>query len=53
MNEGAGIRTLDLRIKSPLLYQLSYALICSYCIGYGWILKRWNSLAVLDRPFVD
>ncbi len=25
-NEGAGARTLDLRIKSPLLYQLSYAL---------------------------
>ena len=25
-NEAAGIRTLDLRIKSPLLYQLSYAL---------------------------
>ena len=24
-NEGAGTRTLDLRIKSPLLYQLSYA----------------------------
>ena len=25
-SEGAGARTLDLRIKSPLLYQLSYAL---------------------------
>ena len=25
-SEGAGTRTLDLRIKSPLLYQLSYAL---------------------------
>ena len=25
-NESAGVRTLDLRIKSPLLYQLSYAL---------------------------
>jgi hypothetical protein len=25
-NESAGARTLDLRIKSPLLYQLSYAL---------------------------
>ena len=25
-NEGAGTRTLDQRIKSPLLYQLSYAL---------------------------
>jgi hypothetical protein len=25
-NEGAGTRTRDLRIKSPLLYQLSYAL---------------------------
>jgi hypothetical protein len=25
-NEGGGIRTHDLRIKSPLLYQLSYAL---------------------------
>lgn len=24
-NEGGGTRTLDLRIKSPLLYQLSYA----------------------------
>ena len=24
-SEGAGTRTLDLRIKSPLLYQLSYA----------------------------
>lgn len=24
--ERAGIRTLDLQIKSPLLYQLSYAL---------------------------
>src|SRR5436190_22377206 len=24
-NEGGGIRTHDLRIKSPLLYQLSYA----------------------------
>lgn len=26
ISEGAGARTLDLRIKSPLLYQLSYAL---------------------------
>ena len=26
-SEGAGARTLDLRIKSPLLYRLSYALI--------------------------
>ncbi len=26
-SEGAGARTLDLRIKSPLLYQLSYALV--------------------------
>jgi hypothetical protein len=25
-NEGAGARTQDLRIKSPLLYQLSYTL---------------------------
>ena len=25
-NEAAGARTLDLRIKSPLLYQLSYSL---------------------------
>ena len=25
-SEGAGVRTLDLRIKSPLLYQLSYTL---------------------------
>ena len=25
-SEGAGARTLDLRIKSPLLYRLSYAL---------------------------
>ena len=25
-SEGAGARTLDLRIKSPLLYQLSYTL---------------------------
>src|SRR5689334_7470682 len=25
-NEGAGTRTLDLRLKRPLLYQLSYAL---------------------------
>ena len=25
-SEGTGTRTLDLRIKSPLLYQLSYAL---------------------------
>ena len=25
-SEAAGIRTLDLRIKSPLLYQLSYSL---------------------------
>ena len=25
-NEGAGARTLDLRIKSPLLYRLSYTL---------------------------
>ena len=25
--EGAGTRTLDLRIKSPLLYQLSYAFL--------------------------
>ena len=25
-NEAAGVRTLDLRIKSPLLYQLSYSL---------------------------
>ncbi len=24
-SEGVGIRTRDLRIKSPLLYQLSYA----------------------------
>ena len=26
-HEGAGARTLDLRIKSPLLYRLSYALV--------------------------
>jgi hypothetical protein len=25
-SEGTGTRTLDLRIKSPLLYRLSYAL---------------------------
>ena len=25
LDEGAGIRTRDLRIKSPLLYRLSYA----------------------------
>ena len=29
-NEAAGIRTLDLRIKSPLLYQLSYSLELRY-----------------------
>jgi hypothetical protein len=29
-SEGAGARTLDLRIKSPLLYQLSYALGSQY-----------------------
>ena len=29
-NEAAGIRTLDLRIKSPLLYQLSYSLKLRY-----------------------
>lgn len=28
-NEGAGTRTRDPRIKSPLLYQLSYALACA------------------------
>ncbi len=27
-NEGGGTRTLDQRIKSPLLYRLSYALKC-------------------------
>ena len=27
-SEGVGTRTQDLRIKSPLLYQLSYALLC-------------------------
>jgi hypothetical protein len=26
-NEGAGARTQDLRIKSPLLYQLSYRVV--------------------------
>ena len=30
-SEGAGARTLDLRIKSPLLYQLSYALFSWLC----------------------
>ena len=29
-SEGAGARTLDLRIKSPLLYRLSYTLIYSF-----------------------
>src|SRR5262249_10424017 len=29
VNEGAGIRTLDQRLKRPLLYQLSYALAAS------------------------
>ena len=27
LSEGAGTRTLDLRIKSPLLYRLSYAFV--------------------------
>lgn len=31
MNEGAGTRTRDQRIKSPLLYQLSYALESTGC----------------------
>ena len=29
--ESAGIRTLDLLIKSQLLYRLSYALPCGFC----------------------
>ncbi len=46
-NEGAGTRTQDQRIKSPLLYRLSYAL------GYGlqqfdllalWTLASWIEL---------
>jgi hypothetical protein len=38
-NEGGGDRTHDLRIKSPLLYQLSYASIASvtgyFCVSCG------------------
>jgi hypothetical protein len=30
LNEGAGTRTRDLRIKSPLLYRLSYAFSFSH-----------------------
>ena len=32
-NEGGGTRTLDPRIKSPLLYRLSYALIDQQALG--------------------
>jgi hypothetical protein len=31
MTEGAGTRTQDLRIKSPLLYRLSYAFAALVC----------------------
>ena len=34
-NEGAGTRTQDLRIKSPLLYRLSYAFIAPHIPGNG------------------
>src|SRR5207253_1347041 len=33
INEGGGTRTLDLRIKSPLLYRLSYAFWCSLLLA--------------------
>ena len=38
-SESAGVRTLDLRIKSPLLYQLSYALNVLHSVA----LRRKNS----------
>ena len=36
-SEGAGARTLDLRIKSPLLYQLSYALDPLAKCRFSWL----------------
>src|SRR5438270_5888164 len=54
MIEGAGTRTRDLRIKSPLLYRLSYALACTGIlsekarIGTGWPSKP-TTLARQDR----
>ena len=44
MNGGpAGVRTLDLGIKSPLLYQLSYR--SNYQRNVGWVqgLEPWTS----------
>ena len=38
IHEGAGTRTLDLRIKSPLLYQLSYAFF-----GFGDVFTMGKS----------
>lgn len=40
---GTGIRTLDLRIKSPLLYQLSYT---PYLVGCAGLEPATNGLKV-------
>src|SRR5713101_1344802 len=39
LNEGAGTRTRDLRIKSPLLYRLSYASRLSTTLFRVWPLS--------------
>src|SRR4051794_27725554 len=49
-NEGAGARTQDLRIKSPLLYRLSYAF--SSCFPHSTYVDFSPSLpTVLDTRF--
>ena len=44
-SESAGARTQDLRIKSPLLYQLSYALKVLSAIGLGEVVLRLDAAA--------
>ena len=51
-SEAAGARTLDLRIKSPLLYQLSYSLNVLYGNDLWRVVKRGDSAASMMPPGV-
>src|SRR5439155_18635321 len=46
MNDPGGSRTRDLRIKSPLLYQLSYRVVLeqTWHLGPAWT-TRWATMA--------
>jgi hypothetical protein len=52
LDEGGGTRTHDLGIKSPLLYQLSYAPVGRMLFDLNDLRHRWHRCLVQDEQHV-